>query len=139
MAKMNVEAFLLCDAATESVGRKLNVLGAFDHLLAARRPVVHSACAIVARIRFSLSEAGDHSFRISFVDQDGQNIIPPVTAEATFALPEGSLSGAYNMILNIQKLSIKDFGDYSLDLVIDDATAASLPLTVKPLNTPDSG
>ena len=33
---MNIEAFLLCDAATDSAG-KLNVLGAFDQLLDERR------------------------------------------------------------------------------------------------------
>ena len=133
LARMNIEAFLLCDAATESTGGKLNVLGAFDQLLTAQCPVVHPACAIVARIRFSLSEAGHHSFKISFVDEDGRSIIPPATGEGTFGLSQGALSGAYNMILNIHKLSIEDFGDYSLDLTIDDAAAASLPLSVKPL------
>ena len=34
---MNIEAFLLCDAATDQQG-KLNILGAFDNLYAKKIP-----------------------------------------------------------------------------------------------------
>ena len=49
---MNIEAFLLCDAATGHQG-KLNVLGAFDTIYAKQLPVIHPACAIALRIRFT--------------------------------------------------------------------------------------
>ena len=48
---MNIEAFLLCDAATDQLG-KLNILGAFDNIFTKKVPFVHPACTIVARIRF---------------------------------------------------------------------------------------
>jgi len=60
---MNIEAFLLCDAATDQNG-KLNVLGAFDNIFAKEMPTRHRACSIASRIRFSKIEAGDHTVKI---------------------------------------------------------------------------
>lgn len=70
---MNIEAFLLCDAATDQQG-KLNVLGAFDNIWTKKVPAIHPACAVVARIRFEKTEEGNHPIRIHVIDEDGKPI-----------------------------------------------------------------
>ena len=76
---MKIEVFALCDAATESHG-KLNVLGTFDQLVAARLPVIHPACAVALRIRFDVHEAIEHRIRLRMVDPDGQPFIKEMEA-----------------------------------------------------------
>ena len=57
---MNVEAFLLCDCATDQNG-KMNILGAFDTLFFKEMPGVFKACSIAARVRFEKIETGDET------------------------------------------------------------------------------
>jgi len=59
---MNIELFVLCDAATDQQG-KLNILGAFDSLWAQKVPVSHPQCAVALRIRFSKIEEGEHNIK----------------------------------------------------------------------------
>jgi len=54
---MEIEAFLLCDAATEQQG-KLNILGAFDNYWVRQMPARIPQCAVVSRVRFEKIEQG---------------------------------------------------------------------------------
>ena len=74
---MKTELFCLCDAATEAAG-KLNVLGAFDRVWTREIPATLAHCAVAARVRFSRIEEGTHRIRISFSDDDGHPVIPPM-------------------------------------------------------------
>jgi len=126
---MNIEAFLLCDAATEQQG-KLNVLGAFDNIYAKKVPTVHPACTIVARIRFDKIEEGNHSVRIQIIDQDGNNIGPKLEGNISVRTRPGHDSTGVNLILNIQRLEFKQYGQYRIDLAIDNKIEGSLPFHV---------
>ncbi|MHC4158749.1 MAG: DUF6941 family protein [Planctomycetota bacterium] len=84
---MNIEAFLLCDCATDSQG-KLNVLGAFDSIYVKQVPAVHHSCAIAARIRFSKIEQGPHKIRINVIDQDGREVAPRLEDEISVKVPD---------------------------------------------------
>ena len=66
---MDVEAFLLCDAATDQLG-KMNVLGAFDAIYAHKAPIVHPQFSVALRIRFSKSESANHPFRLNIINED---------------------------------------------------------------------
>ncbi|WP_407992464.1 DUF6941 family protein, partial [Pontiella sp.] len=66
---MKIEVFALCDAATDNHG-KLNILGTFDQIYAARVPVSHPACAIALRLRFDKMEEGVHSVKLQLVNPD---------------------------------------------------------------------
>lgn len=124
---MNIEAFLLCECATEGAG-KLNVLGAFDIISSKKMPVVHPACTIAARIRFDKIEEGEHSVRIHIIDQDGNNIGPKLEGSISVRTRPGQDSMGANLILNIQRLEFKQYGQYRIDLAIDGNVKASLPL-----------
>ena len=126
---MNIEAFMLCDAATDQRG-KLNVLGAFDNIFAKEVPFKHPACAVVIRIRFEKAEEGDHPVRINIIDSDGNPVGPKLDGNISVRVRENTRSSIVNLILNIQGLELKAFGDYQIDFAIDHQVRASLPLTI---------
>ena len=127
---MNIEAFLLCDCATDSFG-KLNVLGAFDSIHAAKMPHVHPACTIAIRIRFNATEHGQHQMRLNVIDVDGKSIVPKLEGQVNVPAKKDASSIAVNMILNLQRLKFENFGEYRVDFAIDGRQEASLPFHVK--------
>jgi hypothetical protein len=130
---VNVEVFVLCDAATDSQG-KLNILGAFDTLYAGQAPAIHPQCAIALRVRLSRIEQGKHTLAIQIVDDDGKTIIPPLEGEieALFRGPEDTT--VINVILLVQHLKLERYGEYSVNLAIGGRQEGSLPLYVKPIS-----
>jgi len=132
---MNVEVFVLCDAATDYHG-KLNILGAFDCIWATKAPVVHPFCAIALRIRFMRIEEGTHPIKINIVDEDGKNIVPPIDGNLNIKFGTEDESVAANLIINLQGIRFENFGNYSIDLAIHGRHEASLPLFVKQAKLP---
>ena len=130
---MNIEVFLLCDAATDQQG-KLNVLGAFDTIWTKKLPAIHPACSVVTRIRFAKIEDGNHSVKIQIIDQDGRNIGPKLEGNISVKTGANLDSSVANLILNIQRLEFKQYEKYIIDLAIDGDIKASLPLYVKEIS-----
>ena len=131
---MNIESFLLCDAATDQLG-KLNVLGAFDSIFAKEFPVRYRQCSIASRIRFSKIEDGEHMVRIFIIDADGNSIGPKLEGNIKVHIGDNLSTVAVNLILNIQNLEFKQYGQYQIDLAVDGNVRASLPLYVRPVPT----
>jgi len=123
---MDIEAFLLCDAATDQ-GGKLNVLGAFDAIWAGQLPATHPACAVALRIRFSRIEEGQHQFRIYIIDEDGKEVIPKLEGVISVKVPPASDSAVVNLVANLQRLKLPKYGRYTIDLAIDGQQKGSLP------------
>jgi hypothetical protein len=125
---MKIELFVLCEAATDYHG-KLNLLGTFDSIWTKKMPAVHPHCAVALRLRFSKIEEGEHKIKINIVDADGRAVAPPFEANANIQLKDiPHTSIATNMILNLQGLKFKDYGEYAIDLSIDGRHEASIPL-----------
>ena len=129
---MKIEVFCLCDAATDNRG-KLNILGTFDQIYAARMPVVHPACAIALRMRFDTMEEGKHSVHIEVVDPDGHPVFRPMDGEVHPRIAPEAESVAVNLILNFQNMKLDAYQDYQVNLAVDYRTVASLPLRVREL------
>lgn len=128
---MEVEAFLVCDAATDQFG-KLSVLGAFDSIMAQAAPVVHPQFAIALRIRFKKSESANHPFRINIVDEDGRSVLPkPVDGNVNVQIQQADESLVIDLIVNFRDVRFEKFGRYSIDLTMDGKQRGSLPLFVK--------
>ncbi len=134
---MNIEAFLLCDAATE-FGGKLNVLGAFDTIFAKELPAVHPHCAISLRLRFDRIEQGQHTVRLNFIDADGKAVLPPLDTTINIGMRAEDASVCANLVLNIQGVKFEKTGAYSIDLAIDSRHEHSLPLFVKQMPKPET-
>jgi len=126
---MEVEAFLLCDCATDQQG-KLNVLGAFDRLYTRKIPAVHPACAVALRMRFDKFEEGEHTIKINLIDADGNPAGPVFEQPIPVRIPENDNSCIRNIILNIQGLKLGQTGEYRFDFAYDGEQKACLPLKV---------
>ena len=113
---INIEAFLLCDAATEQQG-KLNVLGAFDIIWTKKVPAIHPSCAIVVRIRFQ--KTGDHKVRIDVNDKDERQIIPGLDGNLSVNVKDDIGSAIVNFTLHLQRLRFENYGKYFVVLTID--------------------
>ncbi len=137
---MKVELFCLCDAATEA-GGKLNVLGAFDRIWSREAPVTLNHCAVASRIRFSRIEEGVHRIRITFADEDGQLVLPPMESAIELRFAPNDVSVPINLIVLMPQLKLPRFGDYTIDLALDANHLGSLPLMVRrvPENQPPHG
>ena len=127
---MKVEVFCLCDAATDNRG-KLNVLGTFDQIYAAKMPVVHPACAIALRLRFDKMEEGPHTVNLQLVDPDGRPVFQPMEGQVHPRMADEMDSVAVNLILNFQHVKFEAYADYQINLAIDGEGIASLPLRVR--------
>jgi hypothetical protein len=127
---MKVELFCLCDAATEA-GGKLNILGAFDRIWSREAPITLTHCAIAARIRFSRIEEGVHRIRITFADEDGQLVLPPMESALDLRFAPNDVSVPINLIVLMPQLKLPRFGDYTIDLALDANHLGSLPLMIR--------
>ncbi len=126
---MKIETFVLCDAATDNMG-KLNILGTFDSIHVRQVPAVHPQCAVAMRIRFDRSERGEHRIRVNMIDADGRLVVPSLDGKLQVRMPDAVSSCAINAILNLQSVRFERFGEYSIDLQVDGVQLASLPLFV---------
>jgi hypothetical protein len=104
---------------------------AFDKIYAEKMPAVHPACTIVARIRFSKIEQGEHKIKIKVIDEDGKAIGPELEDTISIKVGDKEDSSVGNFILNIQGLRLENYGDYRIDLAIDGRQEASLPLEAR--------
>jgi hypothetical protein len=132
---MKLEIFSLCDAATDNQG-KLNILGTFDQIYAAKMPVVHPACAIAMRLRFDKMEEGIHRVNLQLVNPDGIPVFRPMEGEVNPRMAEDVESMAVNLILNFQHIKFDAYADYQITLAIDDVGIAVLPLRVREMPRP---
>jgi hypothetical protein len=128
---MIVEAFLVCDAATEQFG-KLSLLGAFDAILSQNAPVVHPQFSVVLRLRFAKSESANHPFRMTIVNEDGKAILPkPFDGNVNVQIQQAEESVVINLVVNFRDIRFEGFGRYSIDLTMDGKPRGSLPLFIK--------
>jgi hypothetical protein len=134
---MKTEIFTLCDAATEQQG-KMNLLGSFDHLWARQEPISHPGCALALKLRFSKIEEGDHKIKITFGNEDGQLIMPPLEAPVVVRVAPGESTSIAHLVLNMQQLKLPKFGEYSIDLAVDGRAESSLPLYVRKIEDPNA-
>ncbi len=127
---MDIEVFTLCDAAADYQGR-LSILGIFDTIYATTLPAVHPQCAVAVRIRFEKIEEGKHILTLHVVDADGNMVIPPLNGEFSVQLLRNDRQGAINLVLNLQGLLFNRYGDYAVNLAVDNHRLGNVPFWVK--------
>ena len=131
---MKVEIFTLCDAATNDAGGKLNILGSFDRLMARQEPITHPQCALAIKLRFERVEEGEKRLRIVLVDSDGKPVMPTIDAATQVKFTDESPTATASVVLNIQQLKLPHFGEYAVNLAVDEHHEESIPLFVARIN-----
>jgi len=137
---MDVTVAVLCDAATDYQG-KLNLLGAFDAILARELPLVHPQCSVALRFVFERAEQGGHRMQLKLSDEDGQEVAPPAEFQATCQFPPDDPRQfiSQNLILNLQRLRFEKAGRYSFDLSVNGKHEARIPLSIVHQPAPAGG
>jgi hypothetical protein len=128
---MKVEIFNLCDFASADASGKLNIIGVFDTIWAREKPITYGMFALVARIRFDKIEEGTKKIKISFVDADGNPVMPVIETQLPVRIPALSPTATAQVVSLVSQLKLQSFGEYSVDLAIDGRQEASLPFYVR--------
>lgn len=134
---MEIDIFTLCDFA-QDMGGKLTIVGTFDTINASELPMILPTLSVATRIRFSKSQAGNHSFRLSFLDDNNKEIIPPLSGQINVRSREEEWSPV-NIVVGIGQMKLGFYGIYSINLSIDDKLIKSLPFFVKEVSKKSNG
>jgi hypothetical protein len=128
---MKVELFTLCDFAQAEPTGKMNLLGTFDRIVAKEAPITRSVFAVAARLRFEAHEEGARTVALSFIDSDGQRVMPLLRAQFNVKVQPSEPSATLNYVMVVPQIKLPRFGDYQIDLAVDDKVEATLPLYVR--------
>jgi hypothetical protein len=118
---MKIPVALLADEANISQEGKLNVLGAFDRIAAARFPMLHPRMVFVFRVQAEYADAGERfPTRVRLMDEDGAalfeangDLVAPPLAPGEFTTANQVFSlvgvrfprpGHYKFVLNVGSL-----------------------------------
>jgi hypothetical protein len=128
---MKVELLSLCDFAQAEPTGKMNLLGTFDRIFAKEAPVARTVFAVAARLRFEAHEEGARTVALSFIDSDGQRVMPLLRAQFNVKVQPNESSATLNYVMVIPSIKFARFGDYQIDLAVDDKVEATIPLYVR--------
>ncbi len=130
---MVTEVFVMCDGANDSHG-KLNILGAFDTILADDFPFVHPHCAVAVRLRYGRTDEPEKKINLVLKsDIDNAELASIDTTLKRGVTFNPTSTG--NLIIHINSLRFEKPGDYSIILQIDGLPAAITPLYVRSSRT----
>lgn len=124
---MEIEIFTLADYAQDN-SSKLTIVGTFDSIQSKQFPVVHSACFVACRLRFSAKEMGPHDFKLRLIDEKGEELIPPMTGTINIPTTTNGQLSSINIVAQLAQLKFDKPGRYSFELYIDDEWRSGLPL-----------
>lgn len=128
-AHMELLVATLCDSATESQG-KLNVIGAFDTIMAQRFPAGFSF-TLALRFSFTTKDRGEHKFSIRLREDGGEaNSEPAEEATMTVNMPDEAAGFSTQNMIHPLEGTVKKAGIYHFDVRYDGRVLASVPLRV---------
>ncbi len=130
---MVTELFVVCDGANDSHG-KLNILGAFDMIVAGAFPFVHPHCSIVLRQRYDRTDSRESKIRLVIQTAAGDAVLASIDTTLQHAAT-GNPTSTGNLIVNVNALRFEKPGDYSIILQVDGMPAAITPLYVRASQT----
>ena len=125
---MIIEVFVICDGANDSHG-KLNILGAFDTIVASEFPFIHPHCAIALRLRFDSANAQEHKIKLDLQSSSDDHLLASIDAVVKSSASPNATATA-NLIVNINALRFEKPGAYSFMLKIDGMPTGVAPLYV---------
>lgn len=124
---MKVILKTIADKAFYDEGKKLNIIGIFENVLATTFPAMHPTMSIIFTIE---AEPGNYTAFVDITDKDGKKILD--TSSKPQPLNIG-ISGRSNLIINAVGITFPHKGVYSANLHIGDLVE-SITLNVMNLN-----
>ncbi len=133
---MQIKLAVLADYANVTAEGKLNILGIFDRINVSELPAVHPQMQFIIRIEAHPAEKDRvHSIEVRLHDPDGQTVFE-LSGEM---VPRGGGAGqtiAANQIITINNLSLRQTGEYSFVVFINNDLKTEVPLTVTQIPKP---
>ena len=126
---MNLQIAVACDSAVEYANR-LCLLGTFDTIEARAFPAIKTHCSFVFQIGWGKSEEGNHTVRVHFMNEDGQQMLDDIQSNIKVAVPAGRFFTPTNHIINIQQLKFARPGSYLAAISVDDDHLGEVQLQV---------
>ena len=131
---MHARLAVLADAANTTAEGKLNILGEFNVLLAARVPTKWPRMFLVFKLETEPGEVGKHSLRLRIIDDDGQPTAQEIKGELEFT-PSRYATGvpmSGTMIFDIRDALFSKYGTYEFEIYVDNDRIQTVPLHVAP-------
>lgn len=128
---MEVNFAFLCDYADQS-GGKMSAIGlGFDTIYTASVPVRHPLFSSVISIKFSATEAGPKRVGMHLIDEDGNNVVPPLdTTINVGSPPPGFLYRNQQIVLAMHGVTLPRYGDYAISWLVGGQEIKVVPLKV---------
>lgn len=128
----------LADAAEAEPGRKFYVLGGgIDSIGAPTFPTVHPHMSLVLRLLVHPMEADRaHSLDIRLIDSDGGELARIGGSFQAHPPEPVGREIPMNLVLNLVNTRFERSGDYSVEILVDDQHAQSLPLRLHEIPPP---
>jgi hypothetical protein len=123
---MKIKYSFVCDAANIAQSGNLNVLGIFKNITSSQFPCTHPKFVYVAHVEFHRTEICKHKFKVTFVNDDGKDVIPPLNGE----LALNSQFPWANIIMELVNVNFLKAGTYQIDLTIDNQHICTDDITV---------
>lgn len=112
---MKLLYMLLADHAFLSIDKKVNIIGIFETINAAKFPVTHPKFVVVGSMKPSKSK---FNMSVALYDSDGKPLIGNVN-EKEINLPGSSSTKNFNFIIEILNPSFPRAGEYSVQINVD--------------------
>lgn len=128
---MEVDFAFICDYA--ELASKINALGiGFDTIYAPETPVTHPIFHLVVQLRAHLTESGQKPATIRLIDEDGNDVITPMSGALDISVPPGGTESVGRVNLGFQNVRFPGYGLYSLHVVVQGNEMVRIPLRVAP-------
>lgn len=136
---MQSKLAVLADAANTTSEGKLNLLGEFNVIFAARVPFTWPRMFLVVKLETEPGEGERHKLRIRVIDQDGRQVTNEIQGDADFGQrfrPGLPLTGV--LIFEIRAPTFANFGTYEFEIYANDELVTKVPLYVVPREAPSA-
>jgi|GEM_PF-362374 len=129
---MNVDFAFICDHA--QAGDKINALGiGFERISTSQIPVRHPHFSVVAQLRFNRIEVGTKDIRANLIDDDGADVISPISGQLVIQEPPyGTSEVSARLVMEFNNVEFRKCGDYSVRINVAGQEAANIHLAVSP-------
>lgn len=127
---MVVDYAFICDYADQ--GSKLGALGiGFDTIYAQQVPCVHPSFHLVLQLRSSAAEAGTKDVRVSLIDADGKDVIPPLSVSMEIPQPPpGTVDAHGRLVAHFAGVKFAEYGQYALHVTLQGSEIVRIPIRV---------
>ncbi|HUP19634.1 MAG TPA: hypothetical protein VM778_06745 [Gemmatimonadota bacterium] len=126
---MEVTLAVCCDAANVSREGKLNLLGIFNSIHAARFPAAHPHLALVLRVEARMGEEGTHPLEIKLVDEDGKQLFE-VNGQLQLQGARPGRPMTAQTIIDMNNFQLPRAGTYSFEIFLAQKHARSVAIHV---------